>query len=183
MKFDSLMTILGLNQQTPAADQFWNIGNEMMNMDTFVKAGFPMDSLMAKLDDSNFLQGPNGKGDVTYSQCDDDLGTFTLDDSATTNTPNPVTVPCPDLKFHLAGIFSDTTHVDDLHVEVHVGVVPLWSEHHKINKDYDSDFTYDLKWAVPSIAPHGNYKITLSATGSNAGTKGVAMCTQAIMTL
>ena len=49
---------------------------------------------------------PHGKGDVKYSQCDDDLGTFTLDDSATTNDPNPVTVPCS-LKFHLVGQFSE----------------------------------------------------------------------------
>jgi len=64
-------------------------------------AGFPMEKLMAKWDESTFLTGPNGDGHVTYSQCDDDAGVFTLDDSATKNTPDPVTIPCPDLKFHL----------------------------------------------------------------------------------
>ena len=106
-----------------------------------------------------------------------------MDDSATTNTPNPVTVPCPDLKFHLAGILSDTTKVDDLHVSVKIGGIPLWSEHHKIGKSYDSTFAYDLKWAVPSIAPHGHYAITLTGTGNGGGTKGTVLCVKADMDL
>ena len=140
-----------------------------------------MDKLMAQVQDDSFLS--LGPGDVTYTQCDDDAGVFTMDDSATTNTPNPVTIPCPNLKFHLQGILSDTFHVDDLHVEVHIGGIPLWSEHHKINKDYDGTFAYDLAWAVPSIAPHGNYAIELSATGTAGGTKGKVLCVDATMTL
>ena len=93
----------------------------MMNENTFAIAGIETNKMQTKFE--SFLQGPNGKGDVTYSQCDDtakdDLGTFVFDDSATTNDPNPVTVPC-DLKFHLEGTFTDATHVDDLHVLVHI---------------------------------------------------------------
>ena len=154
----------------------------MMNMNNFMMAGIPLDNLMTKFQDVNFLGGPQGKGDVTYTQCDDDAGTFTLDTDATTNTPSPVTIPC-DLKFHMEGIFSDTTQVDDLHVVVHIGGVPLWSEHHKIGKSYDDSFAYDLKWTVPSIAPHGNYAINFTATGNGGGTKGKVICMDASMTL
>lgn len=106
MRFDSFLALIGLHQQTPATD-VWDLGDKVMNAENFEKAGFPINQLMGRFE--GFLNGPNGKGDVTYTQCDDDLGTFTLDDSATKNTPDPVTVPCPNLQFHLAGILSDTT--------------------------------------------------------------------------
>ena len=185
MRFEEILALFGLNQQTPANQAaLWNIGDSMLNENTLAMAGIEGNKMQPKI--LGFLQGPHGKGDVTYTGCDDkekdDIGTFLFDASATTNDPDPVTVPC-DLNFHLEGAFSDSTHVDDLHVAVKINGVPLWSEHHKINKDYADSFAYDLKWTVPSIAPHGTYLIRLSATGSSGDKKGTALCVDATMQL
>ena len=173
-----------MNEQTPNLGlgldgPVFQISKESLSPANLAASQIPLNEMTPK-----FLSfEPHGKGDVTYTQCDDDLGTFTLDDTATHNDPAPVTVPCPKLMFYLVGSMSDTTHVGTLAVTVHINGVPLWHETHKIDKDYDDDFSYNLHWAVPSIAPHGTYKIELSADGTNAGTKGKALCVDASMTL
>jgi len=78
---------------------------------------------------------------------------------------------------------SDTTEVDDLHVEVKIKGVELWSEHHKINKKFDDTFQYDLKWAVPSIAPRSDYDVTFTGTGNASGVKGKVLCVEAKFSL
>jgi len=78
---------------------------------------------------------------------------------------------------------SDNTQFDELAVKVVIKGIPLWHETHKINKSYTDTFEYDLKWAVPSIAPHGTYDITVTASGNGGGTKGTVMCVKAKMEL
>ena len=100
MRFDYLLSLVGLNQMSPAdSENVWDLGDKPMSIENLAMAGFPIDKLVAKAEDNEFLGGP-GKGEVTYSQCDDDAGVFTLDDSATTNSPEPVVVPCNET-FHL----------------------------------------------------------------------------------
>lgn len=114
-----------------------------------------------------FFPGPNGPGDVTYTQCDDDAGVFTFDSSATKNDPAPV-VKGVTVKFHLAGIVSDEIEVHNLHVHVLWNGSPLYDEDNKQDNKYDSQYAYDLKWDVPKFAPDGNFDITLTGTGKSA---------------
>ena len=59
----------------------------------------------------------DGSGTVTFSQCDDDFGDFTLDKSHTKVIPNPVTKG-ERLNFIIEGILNDPIHVDDVIVHV-----------------------------------------------------------------
>ena len=43
---------------------------------------------------------------------------------------------------------------------------PLYDEDHKDEKDFDSQYSYDLGWDVPSFAPNGKYNVTLTGTGA-----------------
>ena len=125
----------------------------------------------------------NGLGDVgkvIYSQCDDDTGSFQLDTSSTSNTPDPITKGA-DLSFNLAGILSDDIHVDNVHVHVDWNGSPLYDEDHKDGtKDFSDNFNMVLGWNVPAYAPDGNYAVKL--VGTNASTSKTNLCVDATFT-
>ena len=108
---------------------------------------------------------PNG-GNVSFNQCDDDMGAFTFDADNTKVTPDPVKKG-DTIKFHLAGIVSDPIEVTNVHVHVDWNGSSLWDEDHKQDNKYDSQYSYDLQWAVPSFAPSGQYDIHLTGIGSD----------------
>lgn len=54
-------------------------------------------------------------GKTTFSQCDDDAQIFTLDTSATKNSPDPITKG-GHVKFKIAGIVDDEMEVHNIHV-------------------------------------------------------------------
>ena len=108
--------------------------------------------------------GVNGLGDVTYEQCDDDVGDFTLDPSATRNEPNPV-VKNADVKFILDGILSNPVHLDNVHIHVDWNGSSLYDEDNKEDNDYTDEVEVELSWNVPSFAPSGHYDVTITGTG------------------
>ena len=110
------------------------------------------------------------------------MGAFTFDEDNTNVKPYPVKKG-DTINFHLAGIVSDTITVTNVHVHVDWNGSTLWDEDHKQNNKYDSDYKYDLSWAVPSFAPSGKYDIHLKGTGTDQGVEGVVLCVEAIMNL
>lgn len=152
-----------------------------LQLDVFNPANFAKHGLVKQLLESKNAT-PYGTGDVTYGQCDDDFGVFTLDKADTTNSPNPVTKGVH-LNFNLAGIVSDEIDVTDLHVHVDWNGATLYDEDHKQDNIYDSSYDYKLAWDVPSFAPSGHYAIKITGTGKNEGDQGTLLCVTAAMDL
>ena len=122
---------------------------------------FPTTNLVQSLIQSVSFIGLEATGAVTYKQCADDAGVFTLDTASTTNTPKIVTKG-KDVNFHLAGILDDSVSIDNVHVHVNWNSTPLYDEDHKGAKSFDDEVTYDLAWNVPGFAPSGHYDVTIT---------------------
>ena len=106
-------------------------------------------------------------GEVTISQCEDDVGIFTLDDQQTTNTPQPLTKGC-NLQFNLAGIIGDHMKISNIHVHVDWNGTPLYDEDHNQDNEYDDTYAYQLGWDVPAFAPDGAYHVEIKGIGSTS---------------
>ena len=125
----------------------------------------------------------NQIGDVTYAQCDDDMGMFTFDDASTYNDPNPV-AKGSNLNLNLAGIFGDQGTLTNIHIHVDWNGTPLYDEDHNQSTDVADEFKTTIGWNVPSFAPSGDYDVTLTGTGDMSGEKGSKiLCINAKMTL
>ena len=127
-----------------------------LELDVFNPANFAKHNLVKELLESKVTSGLKAKGDVTYKQCDDDFGVFSFDKADTKNTPTEVVKGC-NLGFTLAGIVSDEIEVKDLHVHVLWNGNTLYDEDHNQDTKYDSSYSYNLHWSVPSFAPSGHY--------------------------
>ena len=124
--------------------------------------------------------GLTDSGKVAYSECDDDTGSFQLDTSSTSNSPDPITKGT-DLTFNLAGILSDDIHVDNVHIHVDWNGSPLYDEDHKQDKkDFSDNFNMQLGWNVPAYAPDGKYAVQI--VGTNASTNKSNLCVKADFT-
>ena len=152
-----------------------------LQIDLFNPANYSQHNLIKNLLESR-NNNVEGTGDVTYSQCNDDFGVFTLDRANTRNVPNPV-AKGKNVSFNLAGIVSDAITVTNLHIHVDWNGATLYDEDHAQNNTYDSSYNYSLGWFVPSFAPSGHYAVTISATGSNEGDNGTVLCVNAAMDL
>ena len=125
----------------------------------------------------------NDIGNVTYEQCDDDVGQFTFDGDNTYNDPAPVVKGC-DLNLNLAGVFGDQGTLTNIHIHVDWNGTPLYDEDHNRSTAIGDDFKTTLGWNVPSFAPSGDYAISLIGTGDISGKTGAKiMCIKAAMTL
>ena len=146
---------------------------DLFNPDNFAKNG-----LVKALMQSKTAQPVNGLGDVTYSQCPDDLNEFTLDTDNTTNVPAPA-VKGSDVALKLAGIVSAQMEVTNVHVHVDWNGATLYDEDHAQDNMYTSSYNYSLSWSIPSYAPSGAYDIHLTGTGP----QGKEICIEAKMSL
>ena len=124
-----------------------------------------------------------GKGDVTFTQCDDDAKVFTFDGSSTTYTPNPITKGSK-LSFSLAGAVQSKLEITDIHMHVTWNGTPLYDNDYKQDNTYTSTYSYTMGYDVPSFAPSGNYDVLITGTGNAAGKSGAkVLCIEAKMVL
>ena len=93
---------------------------------------------------------------IAWSQCEDDLGIFTLDFGYTKGTPNPPTKG-KDVQLDLVGVLSDPVTLD--HVTIHTDWegVPLYDDEKPLNSAFDDVLQYQMSWNVPTFAPEGDY--------------------------
>ena len=147
-----------------------NLAN--MGQHSLVKQMLETTSLLAITDAAN--------GSVTFTQCDDDTGAFTLDTDATKSDPDPI-VKGTDVALEMHGIVSDSIEVKNVHIHVDWNGSTLYDEDHAQDNTYDSDLEYNLSWSVPSFAPSGAYDVHVKAYGDDGTT--VLYCVDAQMTL
>jgi len=159
MKFTAACALVG----AASAQQ-----KNMMDLPVFTGESFANHNIVQSMLDatSTLIATDGASGVVSYSQCDDDIGSFTLDTDSTTNTPNPIPKGC-DLSFHLEGILSDKIHMDNMHIHVDWNGTPLYDEDHAVGADFEDVFTQDLGWKVPGFAPNGEYVVTIKGTDSS----------------
>ena len=119
-------------------------------------------------------------GEVTFSQCDDDQGVFTLDTDSTTSTPDPITKG-QKVSLDLHGIVSDSIEVKNVHIHCDWNGSTLYDEDHAQDNTYDADLAYALEWDVPSFAPGGDYDVHIKAYGDD--TSKVLYCVEATFSL
>ena len=125
----------------------------------------------------------DGLGDVTYEQCDDDVGQFTFDGDNTYNDPAPVQKGS-DVNLNLAGLFGDKGTLTNIHIHVDWNGTPLYDEDHNQKTKIGDDFKTTIGWNVPSFAPAGDYDVFLKGYGTMGGQDDqFLMCINAKMTL
>ena len=160
MKQTSVLAALGtasaLNIDLFAAKNFMNMPSQGL-----------VKSMLATANQSLF-SASNNIGNVTYQQCDDDVGQFTFDDANTYNDPAPV-AKGSDLNLNLAGVFGDSGTLTNIHIHVDWNGTPLYDEDHKQSTKIGDDFKTTIGWFVPAFAPSGKYDVTLSGTGDISG--------------
>ena len=160
-----------------------------LTIDLFTAKNFakmPTDGLVKSFLQSGnqfLFSASNGLGDVTYEQCDDDVGQFTFDGDNTYNDPAPV-VKGSDVSLNLAGIFGDQGTMTNIHIHVDWNGTPLYDEDHNQSTPIVDDFKTSISWNVPSFAPSGDYDVFLYGYGDLSGQSNAKiMCINAKMTL
>ena len=123
-------------------------------------------------------QTPSVGGSVTYAQCDDDAGSFTLDKKSTTNKPDPL-VKGQDVTLMLRGLVDEGIDFNNVHVHVDWNGSTLYDEDHPMTNHYDTTYSYDVSWSVPSYAPSGHYAVTITGQGKTDEVSGKVMCVSA----
>ena len=111
-----------------------------------------------------------GGSAVVWAQCADAAGSFNLDTSKTSASPDPLTKGS-DVALHLAGGLSSPIDINNVHIHVDWNGTPLYDEDHKGETKYTDSVSYDLKWSVPSYAPDGKYVATITGVDNADGTK------------
>ena len=102
---------------------------------------------------------------IQWAQCEDDKGVFSLDDDNTYADPDPPQKDA-DINLNLVGAVDGTINCDK------VNVVCLWNGAQLYNDDkvggtFTDTVEYSMKWNIPSIAPDGDYDITLKCLESD----------------
>ena len=152
--------------------------SNMFALENFAKKDI-VAALLANANNRNIMEVSDASNGVTFKQCDDDKGSFQMDQSATVAVPEPL-VKGSDVKLHLEGLLTDKIHVENIHIHVDWNSSPLYDEDHKDGTDYDSNIVEEISWAVPSYAPDGAYHVVL--TGYDTDKKTKVMCVTADFT-
>ena len=148
-------------------------------INVFAPQNFLQKNLIQSLLRTVTMDAPLTLGEVTYGQCDDDAGAFTLDMKQTTNSPNPI-VKGQKVSLMLRGIVSEGVDVDNVHVHVDWNGSTLYDQDIAMTEHYDSTYQYDVSWDVPSYAPSGSYAVTMKGHGkTDEVSDGIVMCTTA----
>ena len=140
---------------------------DMTKLPVFNPASFAKHNIIKSMLANSYLNVSDESGMVSYSQCEDDAGIFTLDDQSTSNTPQPLTKGVS-LQFNLAGIISDHMSISNVHVHVDWNGTPLYDEDHAQANEYDDTYNYQLGWDVPAFAPDGAYAVKITGIGSTS---------------
>ena len=112
---------------------------------------------------------------IAWSQCDDDLGIFTLAYDETHGTPDPPTKGL-DVSLNLVGVLSDSVAID--HVSIHTDWegAPLYDEEKELNTVFEDVVNYQMSWIVPTYAPEGDYINTVTGVTADGD---IAFCVKA----
>ena len=113
--------------------------------------------------DFGLLEVSDADGMVTWSQCDDSTGVFTLDADATNYSPDPFGAG-DTLTFDYVGTVTSSVTVSKVHVKVQWGAITLSDDDHDLEggaQTFDSDFDLSISFSLPAIAPHGSYTATV----------------------
>ena len=140
---------------------------DMTALPVFNQASFAKHNILKSMLSNSLLNVKDDAGMVSYSQCDDKAGIFTLDDQSTSNTPQPLTKGV-NLQFNLAGILADHMTISNVHVHVDWNGTPLYDEDHTQTNEYDDTYNYQLGWDVPAFAPDGEYIVRITGIGSTS---------------
>ena len=138
---------------------------QVHKIDLFNPQNFLRRNLAEQLIKSATMEKVGATGEVTWTQCDDKSKVFTFDESSTTIDPSRMTkgTSC---SINMAGVVSSPIHIKNVHVHVDWNSAPLYDEDHTQDNTYDSDYSYQISWDVPSFAPDGHYSVFLTGIGT-----------------
>ena len=124
-----------------------------------------------------------GAGDITWKQCSDDAGKFTLNAGACTVSPNPIKKGTTET-FTIVGSTSAPITVDHLEVDVYYGGSKISSKQQP-GGSYTSNVTFKVDSVIPIFAPSGAYTIKATAIGNvnGQGENGSVGCAEGLMNL
>ena len=166
MKFATLMALTAAASANSVQIDPFNIKN-FMKVELVPKLLENTHNTAAKLINGEEIVKAGTK--VEWSQCDDDKGVFTFDDSSSA-TPDPL-VKGSDVALHLVGALSDDIDLSKVHIHVDWNGTPLYDEDHTDNLPSSDPLDYSLKWSVPSYAPDGDYSVVLTGIDNDGSSK------------
>lgn len=141
---------------------------ELFNVRNFLNSKNVVQNLLKSASNIG-VHNPNS-GVVAFSQCDDDVGSFLLDTSATRSDPSPVTKGTS-VKLDLEGVTTDDINVNNAHIHVDWNGSPLYDDDFaNPAKKSDDQLSIELNWDVPSFAPSGHYHVEIRGTDSDGTT-------------
>ena len=114
-------------------------------------------------------------GTLTFSQCSDETGVFTLSSSSSV-TPNPVQKSTTET-IVINGSVSAPVSLSNVHLHVVWNSSPVSDKDNAASAQWSGDVSYTLKWSTPALLPKGHYEMTL--TGDD-GSKSV-FCALGVM--
>lgn len=96
------------------------------------------------------------KTKISYEQCKDDLGIFTLNAEKTVMTPSPP-VKGAILEFKIVGAISEDIQIEKVITHVDWEDKPLYDEETTGDDSFSDNVEVTSRFKVPVHAPDGNY--------------------------
>ena len=115
-------------------------------------------------------------GVVTWGQCGDQEGKFTLDQASSSYSPSPL-VKGKNVNLDLQGIVDAALFLSKVHVNAKWNGASLYDQDINVGQTFDDLFEWDFAWFVPAFAPGGKYDITITGFDKDNTTSDV--CIQA----
>ena len=149
MKFTTLCALAGAT--TASAPK-----RDLMSLPVFDSFSFE-----EMYEQANAALDVKAPGELTGSQCDDDMGLFHLDipRSASSEIHKG-----QDVSINIRGNTDSHLVIDNLHINVNWNGVDLYSEDHGEHREFDDDVAIDFGWYLPSVTPAGSYVCTIHGT-------------------
>ena len=134
-----------------------------LNILDFIKAENVVQSLIQSVQQPDMGEF---SGVLTFSQCSDDAGVFTLSSSSSV-TPNPIQKSSTEVII-INGSVSSPVSLKNVHLHVEWNSSPVSDKDNAASNEWGvGDVTYSLSWSTPALMPKGHYEMTLTGDDGN----------------
>ena len=128
-----------------------------INVFDFIKSENLVQSLMQSVQQPELGEV---SGTLTFSQCADDTGVFTLSSSSSVS-PNPVQKSTTET-IVINGSVSSPVSLSNVHLHVVWNSSPVSDKDNAASEQWSGDVSYTLNWSTPALLPKGHYEMTLT---------------------
>ena len=110
----------------------------------------------------------SGNGDISWTQCSDAIGKFTLTPSGCSVSPDPVAKGKTET-FTIVGTTSAAIFMDHIDIEVIYAGKSISKKTQPVSYAFDYNVSFPVESVIPIFAPSGQYTIKATAVGNLVG--------------